>query len=110
MKYAMVMETKSWMGKHLHLFTGSSALELLGEFEKIQDLDCLCRMGAVLERGKNKKGVGDLYVLCARRDSGELEIDDLRDMYIFLSAGSFRCLDIFEGEDAQEKARQKYNL
>ena len=48
-KYVAVIEMTSWMGTHQHIVRGDSASELLSEFEEIQSLNCLVRMGRMEE-------------------------------------------------------------
>ena len=59
-KYVAVIEMTSWMGTHQHIVRGDSASELLSEFEEIQSLNCLVRMGRMEENASGQKQLDKL--------------------------------------------------
>ena len=79
MKYAMLMKIQGWRGTNYEIFEGGDVYELLEDFERIQDLHCLCSMGAHYEK-KNKNDVESLYMFLIKRDNYMLEIEDLQDL------------------------------
>ena len=53
--YAALFEMTSWMGCQQYIFKGNTASDLLSEFERVQDLGCLVRMGRGQENKKGQK-------------------------------------------------------
>ena len=108
--YAAVFEMKSWMGTERHVFTGKNAIELLDQFNEVQSLDCLVRMGYSRERSKEgKASIEKLEVLLDKRDFGKLTIEDLLTLDINISLGTIKCLKVVEGDEEIAKLKEEYS-
>lgn len=106
--YAAVFEMDSWMGLQQHIVCGDSAADLLYEFENIQSLSCLVMMGRSHENAKGQKMLDKLEAILDKRACGDLTNADLLKLDIKLSIGGFKCVEILEGDDADEKLKAKY--
>lgn len=106
--YAAVFEMSSWMGPEQHIVRGSSAAELLYEFEEIQHLGCLVRMGRSEEGAEGQKMLDKLEEILNKRDSGDLTNEDLLTLDIKISLGTIKCVEIAEGDAAAEQLKVKY--
>lgn len=107
-KYVAVIEMTSWMGTHQHIVKGDSASELLSEFEEIQSLNCLVRMGRMEENASGQKQLDKLEVILEKKMNGELTIAELKKMNIKLSIGSIQCMEVFEGEMIEERLKIRF--
>lgn len=99
---------ESWMGTHQHIVRGDNASELLTEFEEIQSLSCLVRMGRGQEDTKGQKQLDKLEAILEKKYNGDLTISDLKKMNIKISIGAFRCVTVLEGESAEEVIKSVY--
>ena len=106
--YAALFEMTSWFGLEQFVFTGGSAAELLTEFEEIQSLGCLVRMGRERENAKGQKMLDKLEDILNKRESGVLTNEDLLTLDIDISLGTIKCVEIAEGDDAVEQLKAKY--
>ena len=106
--YAALFEMDSWMGNRQYIFEGESASELLAEFERVQDLACLVRMGRGEEDSEGQKALDKLERLLDKYYDGTLTIDGLLGLDVEISVGSIKCICIKEGENAVEKLKELY--
>jgi hypothetical protein len=106
--YVALFEMSSWMGPEQHIVRGSSAAELLYEFEEIQHLGCLVRMGRSEEGAEGQKMLDKLEEILYKRDSGDLTNEDLLTLDIKISLGTIKCVEIAEGDNAAEQLKAKY--
>ena len=72
-------------------FEGEYPEDVIDQLERVQDLDCLVRMGPNF--GDDTTELQDFL---NRYHSGELTWDDIRNMSFELSIGSIKCIDIQE--------------
>lgn len=107
-KYVAVIEMESWLGTEQHIVKGDNAGELLVEFEKIQSLDCLVRMGRSREDANGQKQLDKLEAILKKKYNGDLTIVELKKMDIKLTIGSFKCLTVEEGEKAENVIKSVY--
>ena len=96
------------MGPSQHIVKGDNASDLLNEFEEIQSLSCLVKMGRSRERGEGQKMIDILEDLLSKRDNGDLTNEDLLTLDIKISLGTIKCVEIVEGADAAEQLKAKY--
>lgn len=73
-------------------FEGEYPDDVIEQLERIQDLDCLARMGPNF--GDDTTELQDFL---NRYHSGELTWDDIRNMSFELSIGTIKCTDLQEG-------------
>ena len=106
--YVALFEMSSWMGPEQHIVRGSSAAELLYEFEEIQHLGCLVRMGRSEEGAEGQKMLDKLEEILNKRDNGDLTNEDLLTLDIKISLGTIKCVEIAEGDNAAEQLKAKY--
>lgn len=106
--YAAVFELSSWVGTEQDIVCGSSAVDLLYEYEKIQRLGCLVYMGRSEEGAKGQKMLDKLEEILKKRDNGDLTIEELLTLDIKISIGAIKCVEIAEGDDAAEQLKAKY--
>lgn len=106
--YAALFEMTSWMGNRQYIFKGNSATVLLSEFEAIQDLGCLVRMGRGQEDTKGQKELDKLEAILDKYYDGTLTPDDLLTLDISISLGTIKCVCIEEGADAADKLKAQY--
>lgn len=106
--YAALFEMSSWMGLDQHIVCGSSAADLLYEFEEVQSLSCLVRMGRSEEGPEGQKMLDKLEEILRKRSNGDLTNEDLLTLDIEISLGTIKCVEIAEGADADEQLKAKY--
>lgn len=106
--YAGLFELNSWMGKEQYVFVSDTATDLLNKFERVQDLSCLIAMGMDREDEAGKESLERLKELLNKHYSGQLTIDELKLLDVQISLGSFKCVDIIEGDDAEKLLREKF--
>ena len=106
--YAALFEMTSWMGCQQYIFKGNTASALRSEFERVQDLGCLVRMGRSEEKKKGQKELDKLEAVLNKYYDGSLTPDDLRTLNISISIGAIKCVCIEEGDDAMDKLRTQY--
>ena len=106
--YAALLEMTSWMGCQQYIFKGNTASALLSEFERVQDLGCLVRMGRSEEKKQGQKELDKLEAVLNKYYDGSLTPDDLRTLNISISIGAIKCVCIEEGDDAMDKLRTQY--
>ena len=68
-------------------FEGKSPKEIISKFNRIQDLDCLVRMGPMYG-----DDVSELETFMDKYHSGNLTFEDLKNMDISLSIGTIKCI------------------
>ena len=105
---AAVFEMTSWMGLEQHIVKGKTACDLLAEFEVVQSLSCLVRMGRREEDMAGQKELDKLEVVLDKYHSGSLTVDELLMLDVKLSIGSVKCVAILEGEDAAVKLKEMH--
>jgi hypothetical protein len=106
--YASLFEMSSWAGVEQYIINGNSVAELLYGFEDIQSLSCLVKMGKSRENGDALLSLVKLEQILNARDVGTLTVDKLLELDVKISLGSFKCVEVLEGNDAHEKLRAKY--
>lgn len=106
--FAALFEMTSWMGCQQYIFKGNTASNLLSEFERVQDLGCLVRMGRSQENKKGQKELDKLEAILEKYYDGSLTTDDLLTLDIAISLGTIKCVCIEEGDDAAEKLKKQY--
>lgn len=106
--YAALFEMASWMGCYQYILEGNSASDLLSEFEQVQDLGCLIRMGRSQESKKGQKELDKLEAILNKYYDGSLTADDLLTIDIAISLGTIKCVCIEEGDDAVETLKAQY--
>lgn len=106
--FAALFEMTSWMGCQQYIFAGNTASDLLSEFERVQDLGCLVRMGRGQESKKGQKELDKLEAILEKYYDGSLTADDLLTLDIAISLGTIKCVCIEEGGDAVEKLKAQY--
>lgn len=106
--YAAVFEMSSWMGLEKHILKGQTASDLLDEFENIQSLSCLVRMGKSQERGAARKALEKVEEILEKSYDGSLTPEELLTLDIKISLGTIKCVEILEGDDAFEKLKAAY--
>lgn len=103
--YSAVIE----FGYMLCIFSGNDAYEIMDSFQTMQDLNCLAMMASKRERSKKGKAeakkLSEFACLCM---SGEVDVDDIRNLDIDLSIGSIKCHELLEGDDALDILKEKY--
>ncbi len=107
-KYVAVIEMTSFYGLEQHIVQGDTAGEVLTNFEEIQHLGCLVRMGRQAEGAKGQKQLDILEAILNKRAIGTLTIEDLTALDIHLSLGKICFLEAFCGEGAMEALQAKY--
>ncbi|MCF0123292.1 MAG: hypothetical protein HUJ67_04175 [Ruminiclostridium sp.] len=106
--YAAVFEIKTRFGKEKYLFEGTSAANLLSQFEEYQDLECLVSMGQMQEKGKGLQELKKLEDLLDKRGSCNLSMADLEQFAIKISLGTIKCTGTAEGEEAILALRKRH--
>lgn len=107
-KYVAVFEMTSWLGVTQHIVKGDDAPEILTNFEDVQSLHCLIRHGRYEEDEQGQKELDKLEEILYKRDCGELTIEELKKMDINLSLGYIKCVEISEGEGAEERIKSVF--
>ena len=77
-------------------FQGETPEDIVREVGKVQDLDCLLRMGYEEEGKRGRKELDKLAAFLEKYRSRTLATDDIKNLDINLSIGSIRCLDFSE--------------
>jgi hypothetical protein len=77
-------------------FQGDTPEDIVREVEKVQDLDCLLRMGYEEEGKRGRKELDKLAAFLEKYRSGKLTGKDLAALEINLSIGSIKCLSYEE--------------
>lgn len=106
--YAALFEMTSWMGCQQHIFQGESASDLLSEFERVQSLDCLVRMGRYQENQNGQKELDKLEAILDKHYDGSLTTDDLLTLDVSISLGTIKCVCVEAGDDAVDKLKEQY--
>lgn len=100
---AALFEMDSWLGHQKYIFKGTCASTILSQFERVQDLSCLVRMGRGSEGKKGQKQLDRLEELLKKHYSGDLTMQDLLDFDVMLSIGAMKCTGIAETDEEIEK-------
>lgn len=98
--YAAVFEMVSWMGTNVYFYSGKTPDDLIRQFERVQDLDCLVFMGREEEDSKGQKEIDRIEAFMEKHHARTLTINDVKEFAFTLSIGSFRCIDVAEGKEA----------
>ena len=107
--YAAVFEMTSWRNPVQYLVQGETPADLLDEFEQVQSLRCLVRMGRGVEKkAEGRRALELLEDILYKRDMDMLTAEDLLALDIKLSLGDIRCAAVMKGEDAAAKLAAKY--
>ena len=106
--YAALFEMSSWMGLEKYIFQGMDASDLLEEFEDVQSLHCLVRMGRSEEGPEGQKALDVIEDILDKRDSGDLTVEDLLKLDVKTSLGTIKCCKVQEGDDAFEQLKAEY--
>lgn len=108
--YAALFEMTSWIGTEKHVFTGENAIELLDQFNDVQSLECLVRMGRAQERSKEgKAGIEKLAEILDKHWDGVLTIEDLLTLDIKISLGTIKCCKVVEGDEEIAKLKAEHS-
>ena len=108
--YAALFEMTSWIGTEKHVFTGKNAIELLDQFNDVQSLGCLVRMGRVQERSKEgKASIEKLAEILVKHSDGVLTIEDLLTLDIKISLGTIKCCKVVEGDEEIAKLKAEHS-
>jgi len=91
-----------------YLVQGETPADLLDEFEQVQSLRCLVRMGRGVEKAEGRRALELLEDILYKRDMDMLTAEDLLALDIKLSLGDIRCAAVMKGEDAAAKLAAKY--
>lgn len=105
---AAAFEISGWAGSQVHVFEGDSAYDLLSQLQRIQDMNCLVRMGSMMEDAKGKKELKKLEKVLKKYQNDTLTMEDLAGFNVILSVGSFICLEVAEGEEEIQMLKEKY--
>lgn len=106
--YAALFEISGFMGLQQYIFEGGNPCSLLAQFEEVQDLSCLVRMGRMNEGKRGQKALDQLEELLDRYYAGELTMEELQKVEIKISIGAFRCVKVVEGDEAIAALRAEY--
>ena len=107
--FAALFEMESWLGIEQYIFEGNTASEMLSQFENIQDLGCLVRMGMRKERSSaGKSAIKALEDLLDKHYSGSLTNNDLLELDVKISIGAIKCVTIVEGSGSIAQLREEY--
>lgn len=85
--------TIGWLEQN---FEGDTPNEIMKSVEKVQDFECLLRMGREEEDKKGQKELDKLESFLQKYYEGELTIDDIRSLNIKLSIGDIVCNEVTE--------------
>jgi len=96
----------TWMGHEEHFFEGETASDLLDQFERYQDLECLSRMASSMGTKKDAREIKKLESLLEKRYAGDLSIDDLRNFNLDISIGKLNVSEVAATPDEIEKIRK----
>ena len=102
---AAIFEMESMWGPEKHFFEGDDASSLLSQFERVEDLNCLIRMGRMQGPKKDQKELDKLEALLEKHYSDELTMDDLKKFSIKLSLGKLVVSAVAESDEEIEKIR-----
>lgn len=72
-------------------FDGDSPKDIIDQLQRVQDLDCLIRMGPMYGDDTT-----ELRYFMDKYYDGTLSWDDVEKFNIELSVGSFKCIDLQE--------------
>ena len=86
-------------------FVGDSPSAIIRSVERVQDFDCLLRMGRMEEGEKGQKELTKLEAFLEKYQDETLTMEDISDLDIKLSIGTIKCLGI--AEDEEEIAKLK---
>ena len=106
--FVALFEMTSWMGRELYIFKGDTASKLLSEFEQVQSLGCLVRMGRGQENENGQRELDKLEAILDKYYDGDLTPDELLTLDISISLGTIKCVCIEEGDDAVAKLKAQF--
>lgn len=107
-KYVAVIEMTSWLGTYQHIVRGNTPSDLIEDFENIQSLGCLVRMGRREEDAEGQKNLDVLEEILNKVASRELAEEDFKTFDIKTSLGRITFLESFVGEDSEARLKEKY--
>jgi len=99
---AALFEMDSWLGHQKYIFKGEDASEIFSEFERIQNLSCLVRMGRANEDEEGQQQLDVLENMLEKYCSGELTMQDLKEFDVEISLGDMKCSGIAETDEELE--------
>ena len=82
---------------------GNTPEELISEVERVQDLQCLAQMAAMMGTKKDQKEIGKLNYFLDKYYNDKLTVDDIRSLDVNLSVGSLKCESLTEEADEEEE-------
>ena len=94
--YVATFRTDNGYVEHEYTIEGSSLEKIVSRFQAVQDLDCLVRMGRLMGDTDDEKALDGLENFLIKFYAGKLNLEDLRDFEVNLSAGSIKCLKVEE--------------
>lgn len=86
-------------------FEGDAPSTIIRSVERVQDFDCLLRMGRMEEGKKGQKELAKLEAFLERYHDGTLTMEDISNLDIKLSIGTIKCLGIAESEEEIAKLK-----
>ena len=79
-------------------FEGDTPCAIIRNAEKVQDFDCLLRMGRMEEGQKGQRELSKLEAFLEKYYDNSLTIEDINNLDVKLSIGAIKCLGVAEGE------------
>ena len=76
-------------------FEGDHPETIIAQLERLQDLECLVRMGPMFG-----DDVSSLEELLRKHHNGKLAWNDIKNMNIELSVGTIKCIDFQEEQES----------
>ena len=86
-------------------FEGDSPSAIIRSVDRVQDFDCLLRMGKMEEGEKGQKELTKLEAFLEKYQDGTLTMEDISNLDINLSIGTIKCLGIADGEEEIAKLK-----
>lgn len=87
-------------------FEGDTPSAVIKSAEKVQDFDCLLRMGRMEEGKRGQKELSKLEAFLEKYYDDSLTVEDISNLDVNLSIGTIKCLGIAEGEDEITKLKK----
>lgn len=86
-------------------FEGDTPSDVIRSVEKVQDFNCLLRMGRMEEGKKGQKELSKLEAFLEKYYEGSLRVEDISNLDVKLSIGTIKCLGIAESDEEIEKLK-----
>lgn len=84
---------------------GDSPYAIIRGVERVQDFDCLLRMGRMEEGKKGQQELTKLEAFLEKYQDGTLTMEDISNLDIKLSIGTIKCFGIAENEEEIAKLK-----